>query len=111
MRVFELLVKLGRLHKRSGAKGIHPGFEVCLARGGGLAFGGGVLRKARDVGDGRLMLVPSLIAGLFYLLQLRGEASAFRLGLTPLAFEVRLMFGELAGRRRQRVGVPLLRIL
>ena len=103
-------VELGRLHKRSGAKGIHPGFEVCLARGGGLAFGGGVLGQPRDVGDGRLMLTPSLIAGLFHLAQLRGEATAFRLGLSPLALEVRLTFGELAGRHRQRIVVPLLLI-
>ena len=73
--------------------------ELCLA-----------LRQPRDVGDGRLMLAPSLIAGLFHLAQLRGEASAFRLGLSPLAIEMRLTFGELAGRRRQRDVVPLLRI-
>src|SRR5688572_7055501 len=101
-----LLVKLGRLDKLSGAKGIHPGFEVCLTRSGGFAFGGGVLGKARDVGDGRLMLAPSLIAGLFHLAQLRGKATAFRLSLSPLALEVRLTFGERAGRRRQRGGVP-----
>ena len=69
------------------------------------------LDQPRNIGNRQLMLAPSLIAGLFHLLQLHGEASAFRCDLTPLAFEVRLMFGELAGRRRQRVGVPLLRIL
>ena len=57
------------------------------------------------------MLAPGLIAGLFHFAQLRGEASAFHLGLSPLAIEVRLTFGELAGRRRQRNVVPLLRIL
>ena len=56
------------------------------------------------------MLAPSPIAGLFHLAQLRGEASAFRLGLSPLAIEMRLTFGELARRRRQRDVVPLLLI-
>ena len=57
------------------------------------------------------MRASSLIAGLFHLAQLRGEATAFRLGLGSLALEVRLTFSERAGRRRQRVGVPLLLIL
>ena len=79
---------------------VEPPLEVRLA-----------LRQPRDVGDRRLMLAPSLIAGLFYLSQLRGEATAFRLGLSPLVLELRLTFGELAGRRLQRDVVPLLRIL
>ena len=69
------------------------------------------LDQPGDIGNRRLMLAPGLIAGLFHLAQLRGEAGAFRLGLSPLAVEVRLTVGELAGRRRQRDVVPLLRIL
>src|SRR5687767_14811447 len=56
------------------------------------------------------MRASSLIAGFFHLAQLRDEATACRLGLGPLLLEVRLTFGVLAGRRRQRVGVPLLLI-
>ena len=51
-----------------------------------------------------------MIAGLLDLSQLRGEATAFRLSLSPLALEVRLTFGEFTGRRRQRDVVPLLLI-
>ena len=106
--VAALLVKLDRLHNRSGVESIYSDLEVCLARGGGGAFGGGLLRQARDVGDGRLMLALSLIAGLFHLAQPRGEAGAF---LSLLAIEMRLAVGELPCSRRQGDVVPLLRIL
>src|SRR5205809_537932 len=54
------------------------------------------------------MLTPSLVAGLFHLSQLRGLASVFCLGLSPLAIEVRLTLGELCSRCRQRRVVPFL---
>ena len=74
--------------------------EFCLA-----------LRQPRDVDDGRLMLTPSVIAGLLDLAQLRDEAGAFRIGIGLFAIELRLTCGELAGRRCQRDVVPLLRIV
>ena len=87
-----------------------PGFEFCLAPSGGLAFSGRVLRHAREVADSRLMLAPSLVAGRFHLSQLDDMASAFCLGLSPLALEVRLMLRALCSRCRQRRVVPFLLI-
>ena len=57
------------------------------------------------------MLAPGLIAGLFHLAQLRGEAGAFRFGLQPARARSAPDVRRARRRRRQRVGVLLLLIV